>query len=213
MAQRAPKWTRQPDRRPQQIIAAALEVFSLKGFRRATMDAVAGAAGVTKGTIYLYFSSKEDLFIQTLRAHVEQVANLLPSFQLEGDVPVDDSARRVTRQLLEALMTPAMAKAMPLFISEVNHIPALRQAYIEEWLPQVNFKLAEVLSRGMDAGLLKRLDPVITARAIIGMFSEFVLTQQVFDLQNVTPMQLDEIANTIVAIAFHGVLATERERL
>ncbi len=144
---------------------------------------------------------------------MEQVANLLPSFQLEGDVPVDDSARRVTRQLLEALMTPAMAKAMPLFISEVNHIPALRQAYIEEWLPQVNFKLAEVLSKGMDAGLLKRLDPVITARAIIGMFSEFVLTQQVFDLQNVTPMQLDEIANTIVAIAFHGVLATERERL
>ncbi len=208
MAQGAPKWTRQPDRRPQQIIAAALEVFSLKGFRRATMDDVAGAAGVTKGTIYLYFSSKEELFIQTLRAHVEQVANLLPSFQLEGDVPVDDSARRVTRSLLEALMTPAMAKAMPLFISEVNHIPALRKAYIEEWLPQVNFKLAEVLSRGMDAGLLKRLDPVITARAIIGMFSEFVLTQQVFDLQNVTPMQLDEIANTIVAIAFHGILAT-----
>lgn len=208
MAHGAPKWTRQPDRRPRQISAAALEVFALKGFRRATMDDVARAAGVTKGTIYLYFSSKEDLFIQTLRAHVEQVANLLPSFQLEGDVPVDDSARRVTRQLLEALMTPAMAKAMPLFISEVNHIPALRQAYIEEWLPQVNFKLAEVLSKGMDAGLLKRLDPVITARAIIGMFSEFVLTQQVFSLKDVTPMQLDEIANTIVAIAFHGVLAT-----
>ncbi|HPO12729.1 MAG TPA: TetR/AcrR family transcriptional regulator [Candidatus Hydrogenedentes bacterium] len=207
MTPKGPKWTRQPDRRPQQIIAAALDVFALKGFRRATMDAVARAAGVTKGTIYLYFSSKEDLFIQTLRVHVEQVADLLPAFQLEGEIPADDSARMVTRKLLDALMTPNMAKAMPLFVAEVKHIPALRKAYVEEWLPQVNFRLAEVFSRGMEAGLIKQLDPVITARAIIGMFSEFILTQQVFELKDITPMELDAIADTIVTIAFHGVLA------
>ncbi len=204
----APKWTRQPELRPRQIMAAALDVFAAKGFERATMDEVAEAAGVTKGTIYLYFRNKLDLFIQTLRTHVEGVTDLLPSVRVAAGEDVEAGARLLAKALLDVLMTPTMTKVFHLFIAEVKQIPELRQAYIEEWLPQAGLRIATLLEEGVRSGALRPLDPVITARAIMGMFSAFVLTQEVFGMKDITPMPLDEIANTIVTISFRGVLAS-----
>jgi len=62
-----PKWRRRPEERPAQITSAALTVFARKGYVRATMDEIANAAGITKGTIYLYFSSKKDLLLAVVR--------------------------------------------------------------------------------------------------------------------------------------------------
>ena len=62
------RWQRRPEERPRQILGAALDVFAEKGFARATMDEIAEAAGITKGTIYLYFKSKKDLLLEVIRA-------------------------------------------------------------------------------------------------------------------------------------------------
>ena len=204
----APKWTRQPEERPRQIMAAALEVFSERGFERATMDEIAETAGVTKGTIYLYFKSKLDLFIQTLRAHVEGVVELLPAIEIGAGEDVEARVRQLARALLVTLMTPTTAKVFPLFIAEVRQVPELRQAYIEEWLPKAGLRLAALLEEGVRLGVLRPMDSLIAARAIMGMFSSFVLTQEVFGMKDVTPMPLDAIADTIVTIAFRGVLAS-----
>lgn len=202
-----PKWTRQPEKRPQQIMQAALEVFSEKGFRAATMEEIAQAAGVTKGTIYLYFSNKEELFIQTLQSQVEALRALMPRFRFTPEENLEQRARIFARAVLEVLFAPGMTKVIPLFLSEVRHIPLLRQRYIEEWLPEAGLGLAETLGAGMEAGLVRRLDPLIAARALTGLFSAFSLTQEVLGLKEVTPMSIDDIAETIVAIALRGVLA------
>src|SRR3954462_1610964 len=65
----APRWRRRSEARPGEIVHAALDVFVEKGFAAARMDEIARRAGVTKGTVYLYFPSKEDLF----RAVVEDL--------------------------------------------------------------------------------------------------------------------------------------------
>ncbi|MDX9974761.1 MAG: helix-turn-helix domain-containing protein, partial [FCB group bacterium] len=89
------KWKRQPDERPNQILSAAVEVFAEKGFRAATMDEIAAAAGITKGTIYLYFASKEELFLAMTRRHFERVLALLPEVSLdEADTP-EELTRRI----------------------------------------------------------------------------------------------------------------------
>src|SRR5215469_8223798 len=58
----APRWRRRKEARPGEIIAAALEVFAEKGFAAARLDDIAARAGVSKGALYLYFATKEELF-------------------------------------------------------------------------------------------------------------------------------------------------------
>src|SRR6476661_28760 len=67
MTDAAQRWSRRKEARPQEILEAALSVFAEKGFAAARMDDVARHAGVTKGTIYLYFPSKEELFKSLVR--------------------------------------------------------------------------------------------------------------------------------------------------
>lgn len=202
------KWVRQPEERPSQMMSAALEVFSGQGFRGATMERIAKVAGVTKGTIYLYFPNKEALFIETLRVHTEDLLELLPDFEIRPGEDIESVSGVLAKALMSMLLQPSMAKVFPLFVAEVNHLPALKRIYLEEWLPRTNFFLAEVLRQGMSAGIFRPLDPVIAARGLLGMFGTFVLTQEVFDAKAVTPMTADAIAETIVTIFFRGVLAS-----
>ena len=65
-----PKWRRRPEHRPQQIIEAALEVFGECGLANARLQDIAERAGVSKGTIYLYFPNKEELFREVVRNSV-----------------------------------------------------------------------------------------------------------------------------------------------
>src|SRR5438067_10251616 len=62
-----PRWRRLPEERPRQILAAALEVFGEHGLAGARLDDIAKRAGLSKGTIYLYFPNKEELFREMVR--------------------------------------------------------------------------------------------------------------------------------------------------
>src|ERR1043166_2297082 len=62
-----PRWRRLPEERPRQILAAALEVFGDHGLAPPRLEEIAKRAGLSKGTIYLYFSNKEELFREMIR--------------------------------------------------------------------------------------------------------------------------------------------------
>src|SRR6478735_2224769 len=65
-----PRWRRLPEDRPRQILTAALEVFGERGLAAARLDDIAKRAGLSKGTIYLYFPNKEELFREMVRTTV-----------------------------------------------------------------------------------------------------------------------------------------------
>ena len=70
---RKPRWQRRKEDRPAEIVAAALDEFVERGFAATRLEAVARRAGVTKGTLYLYFDSKEDLFKAVVRETIVPV--------------------------------------------------------------------------------------------------------------------------------------------
>src|SRR5258706_6679077 len=72
-APKKPRWQRRKDARPEEIVAAALEVFVERGFAATKLEDVARRAGVTKGTIYLYFENKEALFKAVVRETIVPV--------------------------------------------------------------------------------------------------------------------------------------------
>src|SRR3954466_9415069 len=65
-----PRWRRLPEERPRQILDAALAVFAERGLAAARLDDIAKRAGLSKGTIYLYFPNKEELFREVIRNSV-----------------------------------------------------------------------------------------------------------------------------------------------
>src|ERR1700681_4320107 len=89
-----PRWRRLPEERPQLILDAAMTVFADCGIAAAKLEDIAASAGVSKGTIYLYFESKEDLFREVVRQ------NVVPFIAKAEEIPSDGPAREQLERYL-----------------------------------------------------------------------------------------------------------------
>src|SRR5437868_14803801 len=89
-----PRWRRLPEERPQQIIDAALAIFGERGLAAARLEDIAKRAGLSKGTIYLYFPNKEELFR-------EMVRQLIVTELEEGERQFGDSTGTATHALTD----------------------------------------------------------------------------------------------------------------
>ena len=102
---RAPRWTRRKEARPGELLDAALELFVERGFASTRLDEVAARAGVAKGTLYLYFASKEELF----KAVVRQ--NIVPLINSDKVTPeVEEALNAVSEALTTENLTEALAR-------------------------------------------------------------------------------------------------------
>lgn len=168
MPQRRPKWRRNPTERPQQILRAALEVFGEAGVANTTLDEIADRAGVSKGTIYLYFPNKEELFRETVR---QALAPAPP----KADSPASASAAP-TRQLLdtlsrhwEFLTSPLGVTVRRLVGAEQWQFPELAELYDREVVAHFGGQLAPIIRRGVDTGEFRELDPKVAARMLTAL--------------------------------------------
>ena len=153
------------DERRQALLAAALEVFVEKGFAAARMDDIARAASLSKGTVYLYFSSKEDLFEAILR----KVA--LPNVEhMEGlmrDAPSVGAALDGVAQFAPHLIrNTRLPQVMKLLISEAGTFPQIVQAYREDVLDRLLAAVAALLARAHKAGDIDAPEPMLAARLV-----------------------------------------------
>ena len=128
----SPRWQRRPEARPDEILEAALTVFGESGFARAKIEDVARRAGVSKGTVYCYFDSKESLFREMVRAKV--VASLA-----EAEVFVrtfDGSARGLLAELIRRMYgrvrREQMMQLARVVQGELPHFPELARFYFDE---------------------------------------------------------------------------------
>src|SRR5580700_10894247 len=118
------RWRRRKDARPGEIVAASLACFAERGFAATRLEDVARRAGVTKGTLYLYFPNKEELFEavvrQALVPNIERGEALLD----EAGEPAALLLERLMRSWAELALSPA--GAIPkIIISEAGNFPEL----------------------------------------------------------------------------------------
>ena len=85
-----PRWRRRKEARPSEIIEAALASFSEKGFAATRLDDIAARAGVTRGTLYLYFPSKEELFKEVVRQSLLPALKARERMMARSDITVAD---------------------------------------------------------------------------------------------------------------------------
>ncbi len=205
----SPRWRRRPDVRPQEILRAAFRVFGTRGLHQATLDDVARAAGITKGTIYLYFPSKADLFIAMLKARVNHI---MPAVEAPAGGGAAPTARQqlssLGRRLYQFFRSRSYLTMYRTVVSEAARFPEAAALLYREGILPANRRLAEVIRRGIATGEFRRVDPMIAARAFVGMFQVFAVSQGLLGGQRIFPMADAKVVRTVSQIFFHGLLAS-----
>jgi len=149
---------RRKEARPAELIAAALDLFVERGFAATKLDDVAARAGVSKGTLYLYFASKEELF----KAVIQQ--GILPAVA-EGEEMFGqhsgDSASLLRGLILrwwELVTTTKLGVIPKLIISEAGNFPEVAQFFFENVSQRIDELLGKVLRAGIEKGEFRAVD-------------------------------------------------------
>src|ERR671923_495899 len=145
------RWQRRKDARPAELLAAALTCFKERGFAATRLDDVAAKAGVTKGTIYLYYPSKEELFKAVVRGE------LVPNIErLEAVLDEPGPAAALLERLIMAWVqhiVPSPISIIPkLVIAEAGNFPELARFYLETAVHRGLELIAAILRRGIASG-------------------------------------------------------------
>jgi AcrR family transcriptional regulator len=201
----AARWRRRKEARPAEIEAAALQCFAERGFAACSLDEIASRAGVTKGTLYLYFRSKEELFKAVVRgALVSRIVALTATLK------PTDTAREQIERLLAAWPTlfaiPHLASLPKLIISEAGNFPELTRFYLDEVIGRGRTAVVRILRRGMRRGEFRKMDPEVAFLAVIAPILVAMIWKQVFERHDGKVLDIDALAHAHRTIVLDGLL-------
>jgi AcrR family transcriptional regulator len=141
-----------PEARRASILEAALDVFSSRGYADARLDDIAAAAGIGKGTIYLHFEDKQDLFEQLLKSAALPVLDLASSLAGRPDIPTRAILAAVVDLFRREVLGTRRKEILRLIIAEGGRFPELAAFYHREVVSRGLALLKKVLDRGVARG-------------------------------------------------------------
>jgi len=190
------------DRR-EQIIDAAMRVFSEKGFTKATNKDVAREAGITPGLIYYYFESKEKLLQAMIesRSPIRLLTSLTPQALA---LPPGAFLRLIIRQILSIIEDENFIRIMRVMLPEIVHNPELTPT-AAGFIQRVMEFLTSYFESKMEAGELRRSNASLTAQVFLGSVMGFVLRRHIMRDPLALQYTPEQIANAIVDTVFTGI--------
>jgi len=188
--------------RHEQILDAAIKVFGEKGFEGASVADIAEAAKIGKGTVYLYFKSKEEIFSAILSERsllswfVDQV--------MTEDVSLEGMLTDIARHFLQSM--PDYLPVIRLVLSDGHRSPAHAEQLYRDVILKGNKMLAAFLAAQAEAGRIRQLDnPFLTARAFMGMLMIYVLTQEMLGGKHFTSIKQETWVREAVRLFLDGI--------
>lgn len=154
-----PRWRRRKDARPDEILAAALDVFVARGYAATRLDEVARKAGVTKGTIYLYFPGKEALFKAVIRGSVVPRIESAERAVAEHRGSAAEALRALVRAMWQTVGETNLSGLPKLIVSEAANFPDLARFYWTEVAGRMLRLLVGVVERGIAHGEFRAVTP------------------------------------------------------
>ena len=200
-----PRWRRRKSARPEEILTAALEVFSDRGFAATKLEDVARKAGVTKGTIYLYYENKEALFKALIRETIVKVI-------AQGEA-LAQSFKGSARELLEQLVREywrlvgetSLVGIPKLMMAEANNFPELARFYYEEVVTRGHRLMASVIERGIKAGEFRRVNLMIAAKLAMSPLMHAVIARKAFSACMPEGFDVTKYLDTHIDLYLHGI--------
>ncbi|MBA2737011.1 MAG: TetR/AcrR family transcriptional regulator [Pyrinomonadaceae bacterium] len=205
------RWRRRKENRPAEILKAALECFSERGFAATKLDDIAARADVTKGTLYLYFKSKEDIFESVVRREI--VGNIGDFEKIAADETL--SAADLLQQLFRFVArTFALSKASALpkiIISEGGNFPEMTRFYHEEVIMRGIRLVSGIIQKGVKHGEFRKVDVENVVYCVFAPALFAIIWKHTFDSHVGKPLDVDLLFKTHFELIING-LASEKKR-
>lgn len=161
------RWRRRKEARPEEILDAALELFTEKGFSTTRMQDVAKKANISKGTLYLYFENKEAIFRSVVQ---EMIAPRLDEFEEMVKLykgPCDVLLRKMIKGWWQSVGETRLSAIPKLIISEAGNFPELAEFFVNTVVKRGRKVFTDVISQGITSGEFNIYEPRAVARLII----------------------------------------------
>lgn len=184
-----------------QILAGAWQEFMAKGFDAATMNGICRAAGVSKGTLYVYFRDKEDLFVALVEHRRGQIAEQLrAALAIPGGIEARLTAYAAA--LIAMQTSPDVLRAQRIVVAMAERMPDLARRFYDAGARQVLGGLGRWLTEAEAEGLLRIPDPERAAHQFIELATAGVWRQCLFGVRREAPArsEIDALAADAVRI-------------
>lgn len=199
------RWRRRKEARPQEILEAALSVFADKGFAAAKLDEVAARAGVSKGTIYLYFESKEAVFKALVRemlaGRVGEAAEMLRAY--EGNSA--DLLAHLIRTFGGIMSNSELVVLPKIVMAEAGNFPELARMYREEIIDKGLAVLGGIIERGVKRGEFKKISKDHAARLVVGPLMIIAIWRTTFAKFDDQPYDYQGLIEAHIATLLKGL--------
>jgi AcrR family transcriptional regulator len=191
--------------RKQQILDAALIVFSEKGFAKATTAEIARAAGVAEGTIYNYFHSKRELFVAVIRSVIIN-APLLDLFKKFPQQDITLSFKQILENRFDLMESGPMSR-VPTLMGEVLHDPELEALLVKQFFQPLLSQLDGTYRMMMKSGKIRSLEPDVVVRAVGGLILGFLMLRMLEgEASPLNRLPREKVAEDVATILLYGLL-------
>jgi AcrR family transcriptional regulator len=208
-AQPATAPSSRPASRRDQILDAAMECFASAGFRGTTTREIASRVGLTEAALYRHFASKEALYAAIIARKIDApdlTAHLEAAAAAGDDRAVLGGLARTLIERVDA--DPAFIRIL-LFTALEGH--SLAEPFFAARVRRIREFLSGYIARRIEAGAFRAVDPVIAARAFLGMVSDYLNVRFVFQQQVAYPQPIEEVVETFVSLFLTGIRAQSGE--
>lgn len=207
-----PKFRRRKDARPAEIVEAALAVFAEKGFAGARLDEIAARAGVSKGAIYLYFATKEEVFRAVVDLAVAPNLGAVRGMIAGHPGPFADLARGFAGMLGGVAQNTSLGGVVKMVIGEARNFPALARVWHDELVVHLVAALAGAIAAAQDRGEVRPGDPRAYALQLISPLLMAVLWRETFVPVGAQPFDIPAVLAQHVETMLRGMTPEESAR-
>jgi len=197
------RWRRRKEARPSEILAAALDNFIERGYAATKLDDVAKRAGITKGTLYLYFPNKEELFKAVVRealgARIAGIAGPLTA------MPAPRLIETIVTNIRNLAASPA--GAIPkLLLGEAGNFPEIARFYHDEVVRRGLKAVRAALRRGVKTGEFRDIDIDHVCYCVVAPLLLGLLWKQTIERYADRELDLAALARAHVDVLLNGLL-------
>jgi len=205
------RWRRRKESRPGELLEAALDCFAERGFAATRLEDVAARAGVTKGTAYLYFKNKEELFKAVVSGYlVPTIEQLEQAARAPG--PVSDLLRKVAGMFVEKVYHTRFSALPKLVICEASNFPELARFYLDEVVGRGRRLLGSLLRRGIQSGEFREVDVEHTVYCMIGPMLLSTLWKHSLGPFDAKPLDASALVRCHLDLILRGLAAEKPAR-
>ncbi len=200
-----PRWKRRKEARPEELVAAALDVFVERGYEAATLADVARRAGVTKGTIYLYFASKEALFKAVVRETIVPVIAQGEALAQSFTGSARELLERLVREYWRLVGETRLAGIPKLMMAEAATFPELTSFYYDEVVTRGHRLMAGVIERGVQNGEFRPVNVMVAAKLAMSPLMHAVVVRRAFASCMPEGFNVQNYLDTHIELYLHGI--------